>query len=125
MCVTWEHFPTFFDLFHRAFSQVTSDSDWPQAHSYSLFSFQNNQGGTLGIAWIGYSKAGPCASDKGKRTNLNEFLDDEMRTAEVILKSGFFVRLTKNPGPKKPRVFSKKKQKNKKKTKKNKNQQQQ
>ena len=40
---------------------------------------QNNQGGTVGLAWMGVA----CYYDKGYRTSVNEYFYSDLDTAQV------------------------------------------
>jgi len=53
------------------------------ADSYSILSYENNQGGTTGIAWGGTT----CVSTqyKGYKTNINEHFRDDMNTAATLV----------------------------------------
>lgn len=49
-------------------------------NNYILMSYEGNQGGTVGVAWIGTL----CNSNKGMRVNINEWLYSDLVTAEVV-----------------------------------------
>jgi len=51
------------------------------ADSYSVISYQNNAGGTIGIAYLRTT----CSSDKSLRSNINEYFRGDIRTATIIV----------------------------------------
>merc|ERR1712142_433340 len=51
------------------------------ADSYSLISYENNAGGTIGIAWL----RSTCSTDRAMRTNINEYFRGDIRTATIIV----------------------------------------
>ena len=55
---------------------ITSDN----ADSYALLSYENNAGGTIGIAWLRTT----CHSERGLRTGITEHFRSDVVTAEVI-----------------------------------------
>jgi len=65
----------------ESFVKVVQGSSWPDANSYSMLSYENNQGGGIGIAWLKTS----CYSDPGYRTNINEFYRNDIKTAQIIV----------------------------------------
>ena len=46
-----------------------------------MFSYRNNQAGTLGIAWLGTTCVG--SSQKGYRSSINEYYQSQQITATV------------------------------------------
>ena len=48
-----------------------------------MFSYRNNQAGTLGIAWLGTTCVG--SSQKGYRSSINEYYQSQQITATVSL----------------------------------------
>jgi len=53
----------------------------PDADSYSLLTYENNAGGTIGIAWL----RSTCSTSRGYRTNINEYFSSDVRTAAIIV----------------------------------------
>jgi len=55
----------------------------PDANSYSLLTYENNAGGTIGIAWVGTT----CvpAKDRGYRSNINEHFRSDVKTAQILV----------------------------------------
>ena len=60
----------------------------PNPHLYVFFTFQNNEGGTAGIAWVGTV----CQAElkqwysnikEDRRSSINEYFIDDINTAEV------------------------------------------
>ena len=46
---------------------------------FVYLTYQNNEGGTIGIAWVGVV----CYSGKGYRVGISEYFNSDLRTAEV------------------------------------------
>jgi len=53
------------------------------ADSYTILSFENNRGGTVGIAWG--STTCISAGYRGYKTNINEYMSDDMTTAATVV----------------------------------------
>ena len=54
-------------------------SDFAEADSYVLLSYQDNRAGTIGLAWMGTT----CNSDKSLRTAIVEYYQSNIKTAQV------------------------------------------
>ena len=48
---------------------------------FVYLTYQNNEGGTIGIAWVGVV----CYSGKGYRVGISEYFNSDLRTAEVYI----------------------------------------
>lgn len=57
-------------------------SETVDANLWAWFSYQNNAGGTVGIAWVGTV----CLSNnnKGYRVSINEYIGGDLNSAEVF-----------------------------------------
>ena len=47
---------------------------------FTIMTYQGNQGGVVGIAWVGVV----CRSEKGIRASINEWIGDDLLSAEVL-----------------------------------------
>ena len=73
-------FLTFRDLTDYVNTLPSSDDD---KDAFVMFSYRNNQAGTLGIAWLGTTCVG--SSQKGYRSSINEYYQSQQITATVSL----------------------------------------
>jgi len=69
------------DSFRSLTNSMVASNTWPEADSYTLLSSENNAGGVVGIAWL----RSTCSSSKGMRTNINEYFNGEIRTAQIVV----------------------------------------
>ena len=69
---------SFRDLTDYVNTLPSSDDD---KDAFVMFSYRNNQAGTLGIAWLGTTCVG--SSQKGYRSSINEYYQSQQITATV------------------------------------------
>ena len=68
--------------FFNCFSHIRDNVLNTETRDPNLFvylTYQNNEGGTIGIAWVGVV----CYSGKGYRVGISEYFNSDLRTAEV------------------------------------------
>ena len=61
----------------------------PNPHLYVFFTYQNDEPGTAGIAWVGtvcqarLTEVGYIGIKEDRRSSINEYFVDDINTAEV------------------------------------------
>ena len=68
-------------LYTRSVSQNIATPSTSLAYAYVFLCSENDQGGTIGIAWVG----GTCSSTRYGRSSVNEYLNSDVITGGVSL----------------------------------------